>query len=128
MLAAMTNNQNFNDLDPEQQAAIAQAIQHQQQQMYQVDQNGVEEEDEGEDEVDIEYDGIEGMEQQIEDDGELMQNQGEDDMMDDEEDDDNQGEQMMGDDVEDDMFPNEIDPEQLQQLLMQNQLQNQMAI
>ena len=32
--------------------------------MYQVDQNGVEEEDEGEeDEVDIEYDGIEGMEQ-----------------------------------------------------------------
>ena len=85
MLAAMTNNQNFNDLDPEQQAAIAQAIQHQQQQMYQVDQNGVEEEDEGEDEVDIEYDGIEGMEQQIEDDGELMQNQGEDDMMDDEE-------------------------------------------
>ena len=64
------------------------------------------------------------MEQQIEDDGELMQNQGEDDMMDDEDDDDNQGEQMMGDDVEDDMFPNEIDPEQLQQLLMQNQLQN----
>ena len=92
--------------------------------MYQVDQNGAEEEDEGEDEVDIEYDGIEGMEQQIEEDGELMQNQGEDDMMDDEEDDDNQGEQMMGDDVEDDMFPNEIDPEQLQQLLMQNQLQN----
>ena len=42
--------------------------------MYQVDQNGVEEEDEGEDEVDIEYDGIEGMEQQIEEDGELMQN------------------------------------------------------
>ena len=30
--------------------------------MYQVDQNGAEEEDEGEDEVDIEYDGIEGME------------------------------------------------------------------
>ena len=82
--------------------------------MYQVDQNGAEEEDEGEDEVDIEYDGIEGMEQQIEEDGEMMQNQGEDDMIEDEEDDDNQGEQMMGDgEIEDDMFPNEIDPEQL---------------
>ena len=45
--------------------------------------------------------------------------------MEDEEDDDNQGEQMMGDgEIEDDMFPNEIDPEQLQQLLMQQNMQN----
>ncbi len=36
--------------------------------MYQVDENGMDEN--GEEEVDIEYEGIEGMEQQIEEDGE----------------------------------------------------------
>jgi len=73
--------QNFDQLDPAQQAAIAQAIQ--QQHMYQVDEDGMDEDQDG-DEVDIEYDGIEGMEQQIEeeeeegDDGEHIEGDGDD--------------------------------------------------
>ena len=65
---AEQNIENFNELDPEQRAAIAQAIQQQQQQMYQQNQDQGDDEDEDGEEDELEYEGIEGMEQQIEDD------------------------------------------------------------
>ena len=82
-----------------------------------------EDDDEDQDEeVDIEYDGIEGMEQQIEDEeGQMHGVDGE--MMGDE--DDHGEEEIMGEGEDEDDFV-EINEDQLAELIMQQQ--NQMAI
>ena len=90
--------------------------------MYQVDGEAMGEDgDDGDEEVDIEYEGIEGMEHQIEDDGDEMVDHDAVDgrMMGDNDDDDAVDDQMMGEgEGEDDMI--EIDEDQLQEILAQH--------
>ena len=97
--------------------------------MYQVDDDGMGDDgdEDGDEEVDIEYEGIEGMEHQIEeDDGDEMNHHGQPDgqmMVDgDVDDDDAVDDEMMGEENEDDLI--EIDDDRLQEILRSQMAHN----